>query len=117
MENEPGFEWHGRQGLEIVGRSTGMQFAMDRGWVTPGPDPNWGNAEVRRLMTNGSPQAWVYGSHVIDSQVDSLRDGLQHNKSEIVRESRAEFAILWQVRFRSQASNNTTQSRVRIRNE
>jgi hypothetical protein len=99
MDNEPGFEWRGRDGYEIVGRSTGMQFSMERGWVTSAPDPNWGNAEARRMVSAGSPQSWVYGSHVTDTQVDSLRDGIQRNNGEIISESRGAFAVLWRVHF------------------
>jgi hypothetical protein len=99
MENEPGFEWHGRHGLEIIGRSTGMWFTMERGWVTPAPDPNWGNAEARRLRSVGSRLSWVFGSHVLDTQVDSLRDGFQRNNAKIVSESRGPFAVLWRVYF------------------
>jgi 4-amino-4-deoxy-L-arabinose transferase-like glycosyltransferase len=99
MDTEPGLEWQGQDGLELVGRSTGMQFSMERGWVTPAPDPNWGNAEARRMMAGGSRQVWVYGSHVTDTQVDSLRDGIQRNNGEIVSESHGAFAVLWRVHF------------------
>lgn len=100
METEPAFEWHSLEGLELVGRFTGMQFVMERGWLTLGPDPNWGNAEMRRLAVTGSHVTWVYGSHLPDTQVDSLRAGLQRNGGEIVTEKHGDFAVLWQVRFR-----------------
>lgn len=74
---------------------------MARGWLTPGPDPNWGNAEMRRLAASRSTVARVYGSHLPSMQVDSLREGLKRNGGEIISEERGELAVLWQVRFRS----------------
>jgi len=100
-EDEPALEWRGVNGLELVGRFTGMQFVMGRGWTTTGPDSNWGNAEMRRLAASTSDMAWVYGSHLPSSQVDSLREGLRLNGGEIVSEQRGELAMLWHVRFRS----------------
>jgi 4-amino-4-deoxy-L-arabinose transferase-like glycosyltransferase len=100
-ENEPALEWRGTDGLELVGRFTGMQFVMGRGWTTSAPDPNWGNAEMKRLASRTSDTAWVYGSHLPASQVESLREGLRLNGGEIVSEQRGETAVLWRVRFRS----------------
>jgi hypothetical protein len=51
------------------------------------------------MVSAGSPQSWVYGSHVTDTQVDSLRDGIQRNNGEIISESRGAFAVLWRVHF------------------
>jgi hypothetical protein len=51
------------------------------------------------MMAGGSRQVWVYGSHVTDTQVDSLRDGIQRNNGEIVSESHGAFAVLWRVHF------------------
>jgi len=98
-EDEPAFEWRGINGLELVGRSTGMQFVMGRGWITAGPDPNWGNAEMKRLAASTSDVAWIYGSHLPESQVESLREGLRLNGGRIVSEQQGETALLWQVRF------------------
>lgn len=100
MENEATLEWRGPKGIELVARFTGMRWVMGSGWLTPGPDPNWGYAEMRRLAASGSPVAWVYGAHLPSVQVDSLRDGLERNGGEVVSEERGELAVLWQVRFR-----------------
>ena len=114
MEEEPTVEWHGPKGIELVGRFTGMRFVVGPGWLTPGPDPNWGNAEMRRLAASGSAVAWVYGSHLPRAQVDSLREGLERNGGEMVSEERGKFAVLWQVRFRSPSQGDTAKPPARM---
>jgi len=98
-EGEPAYEWRDRNGVELVGRFTGMVFVMGRGWLTPGPDPNWGYAEMRRLAATRSNIGWVYGSHLQDSQVDSLRDGVRRNGGTIIGAEQRESGLLWQVSF------------------
>ena len=115
MDGEPAVEWHGLNGIELVGRSTGMLFVMGPGWLTPGPDPNWGNAEMRRLAASGSAMAWVYGSHLQSAQVDSLRDGLERNGGEMVSEERGGSAVLWQVRFRPPSRESAAEPPARTR--
>lgn len=101
METEPTLEWHGPNATELVGRFTGMRFIMGAGWLTHAPDPNWGNAEARRLAATGSPVTWVYGSHLYPTLVESLRAGVVHNGGEIVTEEAKESGVVWEVRFRS----------------
>jgi hypothetical protein len=105
-EGEPAYEWRYMNGLELVGRFSGMVFVMGRGWVTPGPDPNWGYVEMRRLAATGSNIGWVYGSHVPEAQVDSLRDGLRQNGGTIVSAEQRESGLLWQVRFTPPSQKN-----------
>jgi hypothetical protein len=100
MENEPTLEWHGPNGTELVGRFTGMRFIMGAGWLSYAPDPNWGNAEARRLAALGSPVVWVYGSHLPRTLVNIFREGLARNGGEIVTEEAKESGVVWQVRFR-----------------
>jgi hypothetical protein len=98
-ESEPAREWRDMKGVELVGRFTGMVFVMGRGWLTPGPDPNWGYVEMHRLAATGSNTGWVYGSHLPQSQVDSLRDGVRRNGGTIVGAEQRESGLLWQVNF------------------
>jgi 4-amino-4-deoxy-L-arabinose transferase-like glycosyltransferase len=99
-DDEPALEWSGTGGLELVGRFTGMQFVMDRGWTTTGPDPNWGNTEMKRLAARTSDFAWVFGSHLPASQIDSLREGLKQNGGEMLDEDSRSTSVLWRIRFR-----------------
>lgn len=98
-DDEPALEWNGTDGVELVSRFTGMKFFMNRGWATAGPDPNWGNAEMKRLAARTRHTAWIFGSHLPATQVDSLREGLKQNGGEIVRQAGGDASLLWQVRF------------------
>jgi 4-amino-4-deoxy-L-arabinose transferase-like glycosyltransferase len=106
VESEASVEWRGPDGVELVGRFSGMQFQKGRGWLTAAPDANWGNAEMRRLAAAGSPIAWVYGSHTPTVLLDSLREGLRRNGGEIVDDVRGPTAAMWQVRFAPVAQGN-----------
>lgn len=105
-EAEPAYEWRDMKGVELVGRYTGMVFVMGRGQLTPGPDPNWGYVEMRRLAATGSNIGWVYGSHLVESQVDSLRDGVRRNGGAIISAEQGESGLLWQVAFAGPSQKN-----------
>ncbi|MFN2602120.1 MAG: glycosyltransferase family 39 protein [Gemmatimonadaceae bacterium] len=105
-EGESAYEWRDMKGLEMVGRFTGMRFVMGRGWLAPGPNPNWGYAEMRRLAATGSTIGWVYGSHVPGAQVDSLRDGVRRNGGTILDAEQRESGLLWQVTFAQRSQKN-----------
>lgn len=98
-EDEPAYEWRDPEGAELAGRYSGMAFVMGRRWLTPGPDPNWGYVEMRRLAATGSKIGWVYGSHVPEQQVDSLRDGVRRNGGTIVSAEERDTGVLWQINF------------------
>jgi hypothetical protein len=98
-DDEPALEWNSSDGVELVSRFTGMKYFMNRGWTTAGPDPNWGNAEMKRLAARTPDVAWVFGSHLPASQIDSLREGLTHNGGEILGEVSGSGSVLWRVRF------------------
>ena len=99
-DDEPTLEWNGADGVELVSRFTGMKFVMEHGWATEGPDPNWGNAEMKRLASRTPGIAWVFGSHLPASQIDSLREGLKQNGGEMLSEDGGSSSVLWRVRFR-----------------
>jgi len=109
-ESESAYEWRDAHGVEVVGRYTGMVFVMGRGLLTRGPDQNWGYAEMHRLAATGSNVGWVFGSHLQDSQVDSLREGVRQNGGTIVSAEQRDTGLLWQISFvgprRSGVSSN-----------
>lgn len=100
-EDEPAHSLRSAAGLEIVARPTGVRSVAAIGALTSGPDPDWGIVEAKRLRAESGGAAWVLGTHVGKSTLDSLRAGIVAAGGVITRERGAPGAVAWEVQFRS----------------